>query len=146
MIEAIHDQHARFMISVWGKFYPDTENAKALAAINGLYTITLNEHTRDWLNYPYAFYDAFNPAARRMFGDQVNKALFTKGVDAWWMDATEPDLVQPSPPTLESLRHNINTTAMGTASRVLNAYSLANSQAVYDGQRRAAPDQRVFIL
>ncbi len=146
MIEAIHDQHARFMISVWGKFYPDTENAKALAAINGLYTITLNEHTRDWLNYPYAFYDAFNPAARRMFWDQVNKALFTKGVDAWWMDATEPDLVQPSPPTLESLRHNIGTTAIGTASRVMSAYPLMNSEAVYDGQRSVTPNQRVFIL
>ena len=28
----------------------------------------------------------------------------------------------------------------------MNAYSLANSQAVYEGQRSAAPDQRVFIL
>ena len=28
--EAIHDEHARFMISVWGKFYPTTENAKAM--------------------------------------------------------------------------------------------------------------------
>jgi alpha-D-xyloside xylohydrolase len=62
------------------------------------------------------------------------------------MDATEPDIVQPSPPTLESLRRGIGTTAIGTASRVMNAYSLANSAAVYDGQRRAAPNQRVFIL
>ena len=22
----------------------------------------------------------------------MNESLFTKGVDAWWMDATEPDL------------------------------------------------------
>jgi alpha-D-xyloside xylohydrolase len=146
MIKAIHDSHARFMISVWGKFYPQTENSKALAAINGLYLPTLTAGTRDWLQRNYAFYDVFNAPARTMFWDQVNKALFSKGVDAWWMDATEPDLVQPSPPTLESLRRNIDKTAIGTASRVLNAYSLANSQAVYDGQRRAAPDQRVFIL
>jgi alpha-D-xyloside xylohydrolase len=146
MIRAIHESHARFMISVWGKFYPQTENSKALAAINGLYLPTLTAGTRDWLQRTYAFYDVFNAPARRMFWDQVSKALFSKGVDAWWMDATEPDLVQPSPPTLESLRRNIDKTAIGTASRVLNAYSLANSQAVYDGQRRAAPDQRVFIL
>src|SRR5436190_4128331 len=146
MIKAIHDQHARFMISVWGKFYPATDNAKALAAIDGLYRPTLTAGTLDWLQRPYAFYDVFNAPARKMFWDQVNTALFRKGVDAWWMDATEPDLVQPSPPTLETLRQNIDRTAAGTASRVLNAYSLANSQAVYDGQRRAAPDQRVFIL
>jgi alpha-glucosidase (family GH31 glycosyl hydrolase) len=29
---------------------------------------------------------------------------------------------------------------------MLNAYSLVNSQAVYEGQRAAAPNQRVFIL
>ena len=146
MIRAIHDNHARFMISVWGKFYPQTENAKALAAINGLYLPTLTAGTRDWLQRNYAFYDVFNAPARAMFWAQVNKALFSKGVDAWWMDATEPDIVQPSPPTLESLRRTIDKTAIGTASRVMNAYSLANSQAIYDGQRRAAPDQRVFIL
>ena len=146
MIKAIHDNHARFMISVWGKFYPNTDHAKALAAIGGLYQATLKAGTRDWLNYPYAFYDVFNPAARKLFWAQVNTTLFSKGVDAWWMDATEPDLVQPSPPTLETLRRDIDRTALGSASRVMNAYPLLNSQAVYDGQRAVAPDQRVFIL
>ncbi len=146
MITAIHDRHARFMISVWGKFYPNTANAQALQAIGGLYQPTLRAGTRDWLQRNYTFYDAFSAPARRLFWDQVRAALFTKGVDAWWMDATEPDIVQPSPPTLEALRRDIERTAVGTASRVLNAYSLVNSQAVYDGQRRAAPNQRVFIL
>jgi alpha-D-xyloside xylohydrolase len=146
MIKAIHDSHARFMISVWGKFYPATGNATALAAINGLYRTPLEAGTRDWLNRTYTFYDAFNPAARRLFWDQVNTALFSKGVDAWWMDATEPDIVQPSPPTLDALRRDIDRTAIGTASRVMNAYALVNSKAVYDGQRSVAPNQRVFIL
>ena len=146
MIKAIHDQHARFMISVWGKFYPTTDNYKALNGINALYLPTIKEGTRDWLQRGYTFYDVFNAPARRMFWDQVNRALFTKGVDAWWMDATEPDIVQPSPPTLESLRQAVDRTAIGTASRVMNAYPLMNSEAVYDGQRSVAPDQRVFIL
>jgi alpha-D-xyloside xylohydrolase len=146
MIKAIHDSHARFMISVWGKFYPNTEHAKALAAIDGLYQTTLKDGTRDWLDRSYAFYDAFNPAARTLFWDQVDRSLFSKGVDAWWMDATEPDIVQPSPPTLEALRRDIGRTAIGIASRVMNAYPLVNSKAVYEGQRAAAPGQRVFIL
>jgi alpha-D-xyloside xylohydrolase len=146
MIRAIHDSHARFMISVWGKFYPQTAHAKALDAIHALYRPTLDAGTLDWLGQRYAFYDAFSAPGRRMFWDQVNTALFSKGVDAWWMDATEPDLVQPSPPTLESLRQGIDRTAIGTASRVMSAFPLANSAAVYDGQRRVAPNQRVFIL
>ncbi len=146
MIKTIHDEHAHFMISVWGKFYPTTDNAKALEAIGGLYQPTLTDGTRDWLGFNYTFYDAFSAPARRMFWEQVDKALFSKGVDAWWMDATEPDIVQPSPATLEALRHDIGTTAIGTASGVMNAYPLMNSEAVYDGQRSTAPNQRVFIL
>ena len=146
MIRTIHDRHARFMISVWGKFYPITENFKAMRAIDALYHTTIDDRTRDWLQHEYAFYDVFNAPARKLFWDQVNRALFSRGVDAWWMDATEPDLVQPSPPTLESLRRGVGRTAIGPASRVMNAYPLMNSRAVYDGQRSAAPDQRVFIL
>ena len=40
----------------------------------------------------------------------------------------------------------MNPTALGPGARVLNAFPLVNSEAVYDGQRAAAPDQRVFIL
>jgi alpha-D-xyloside xylohydrolase len=146
MIKTIHDQHARFMISVWGKFYPTTTNYKEMDALHALYPTTAKAKTKDWLNREYSFYDTFNPAARTLFWDQVNRALFRRGVDAWWMDATEPDLVQPSPPTLELTRTFIDRTAAGTASRVMSAYPLLNSKAVYDGQRRTTPDQRVFIL
>jgi alpha-D-xyloside xylohydrolase len=137
------------MISVWGKFYPTTANAQAMQAAGYLYQTPLTSGLRDWVGrggYPYTFYDVFNPGGRKMFWDQVNTALFSKGVDAWWMDATEPDIVQPSPPTLETLRNDMDTTFLGIASRVMNAYGLMNSKAVYDGQREAAPNQRVFIL
>jgi len=146
MIKAVHDHHARYMISVWGKYYPVTANYKAMDAIGALYPTTARDKTKDWLNREYSFYDTFNAPARTLFWDQVNRALFRRGVDAWWMDATEPDLVQPSPPTLESTKRFIDRTAVGTASRVMSAYPLMNSKAVYDGQRSTAPDQRVFIL
>jgi alpha-D-xyloside xylohydrolase len=40
----------------------------------------------------------------------------------------------------------VHPTALGIGARVLNAYPLVNSEGVYNGQRAAAPDQRVFIL
>ncbi len=145
-IKAIHDLHAHLMISVWGKFYPGNANFAAMQQAGFLYHPTLDENIRDWLRYNFTFYDAFNPSARKMFWDQLNTGLFSKHVDAWWMDATEPDVVQPSPPTLETQKHFIGETALGSASRVLNGYALENSRAVYEGQRSTAPDQRVFIL
>lgn len=144
-LKALHEKHAHVMISVWGKFYSGTANFDALQKAGFLYQQNLKENIHDWINFPYTFYDAFNPAARAMFWSQINTALFSKGIDAWWMDATEPDLT-PSPPTLEGQRTHMTPTAMGPASRVMNGYALMNSMGVYKGQRQAAPDQRVFIL
>ncbi len=144
-IKALHAEHAHLMISVWGKFNPNTENAKEMAAKGYLYLPNLEEHIKDWIDQPYTFYDAFNPGARKLFWSQIDAALFSKGIDAWWMDATEPDLM-PSPPTLDGQRTHMNPTFMGTGSRMLNGYALENSLGVYAGQREAAPNQRVFIL
>jgi alpha-D-xyloside xylohydrolase len=143
-IRSIHDKHARLMISVWGKFYTGTANFEAMHSRGFLYEPNLKEGLHDWVNYPYTFYDAFNPEARKLFWSQVDHALFRKNVDAWWMDATEPDLTPT--PTLEGQHTHMHRTALGTGARVLNAYPLLNSKGVYEGQREAAPNQRVFIL
>jgi alpha-D-xyloside xylohydrolase len=145
-VRAVHERNARLMISVWGKFYPGSENFEAMRSRGFLYETTLRSGFKDWVGpgYPYAFFDAFQPEARKLFWAQVERDLFRRGMDAWWMDATEPDLLPT--PDLDAQRAHMHPTAMGTGSRVLNAYPLLNSQGVYEGQRAAAPDQRVFIL
>jgi alpha-D-xyloside xylohydrolase len=146
-VRAIHDKHARLMISVWGKFYPGTNNFEAMRLHGFLYQRPLSDGLRDWVGkdgYPYTFYDAFHPEAGKLFWSQINHELFSKKMDAWWLDAPEPDLT-PNP-TLDGQRTTMNPTALGSGSRMLNGYSLANSKSVYEGQRQAAPDQRVFIL
>jgi alpha-D-xyloside xylohydrolase len=146
-IRKIHDKHARLMISVWGKFYPGTKNFEAMRSQGFLYGLNLTEGLRDWVGdggYPYTFYDAFNPEAGKLFWAQMEQNLLRKKVDAWWLDAPEPDLLPT--PTLDGQRTHMHPTALGSGSRMLNAYSLVNSKTVYEGQRSAAPDQRVFIL
>ena len=145
-LRAIHDQyHSHLMVSVWGKFYPGSANFDALHQAGYLYEGPLQQHMKDWLGYEYTFYDAFNPAAGKMFWSQINRDLFQLGVDGWWMDASEPDIEQPFP-TLEGQRALANPAAGHAGARELNGYALANSRAIYEGQRAAAPNQRVFIL
>jgi alpha-D-xyloside xylohydrolase len=144
-LKELHALHAHVMISVWGKFYTGTANFDAMQKAGFLYQPNLKEGLRDWIDFPYTFYDAFNPAARKLFWSQINTALFSKGIDAWWMDASEPDMT-PSPPTLEGQRTHMNPTAMGTASHMMNGYPLMNSMGIYEGQRQVATNQRVFIL
>jgi alpha-D-xyloside xylohydrolase len=145
LMRTLHDQeHAQLMISVWPKFYPGTANFDAMQAHGYLYQRNLQEDIHDWIGYPYTFYDAFNPGARKLFWAQIERELFRQNVDAWWLDASEPDLTRN--PTLANQRGYMNPTALGPGASVLNAYPLVQSEAVYNGQRAAAPDQRVFIL
>ena len=145
MIRTLHDQyHTHLMISVWPKFYSGTANFDEMLSRGFLYRRTLREDAHDWVHFPYAFYDAFNPAAGKLFWTQMERELFRKHVDGWWLDASEPDLT--SNPTLEGQRTYVHPTALGPGARVLNGYPLVNAGAVYNGQRAAAPDQRVFIL
>ena len=149
-IKSLHDQHAQLMISVWPKFYPDTANFTALNAKGFLYQPNLTDKLMDFVGYPFTYYDAFNPDARAMYWAQMKTALFDKGVDAWWLDASEPETVEgPHPSDLKrrnDYQTHMNPTALGNGWRMENAYPLVNSQAVYEGQRAASPDQRVFIL
>ena len=110
----IHEKyHAHLMISVWPKFYPATDNFKALRSHGYLYETDLGDDFKDWMGQPYTFYDAFNPGARKLFWSQIDRALFAKGADAWWLDASEPELLPVT--TLASQRSHLHPTALGTA-------------------------------
>lgn len=143
-IRELHAQHAHLMLSVWGKFYQGTDTFEELRKKGFIYQPNLDAKQKDWLGYVFTFYDAFNPEARKLYWSQIESRLFKKGVDAWWMDASEPDLLPLS--VLEVQKERMNPNALGSGARALNAYSLVHAQAVYEGQRGAAPDQRVFNL
>src|SRR5690606_7534207 len=106
----------------------------------------IKDKTRDWIGKGYVstFYDAFNPDARKAFWNLLNQKLFSIGVDAWWLDATEPDIWSNT--TIEKRKALMNPTALGPSTEFFNGYSLVNAKGIYEGQRNAKPDQRVFIL
>jgi alpha-D-xyloside xylohydrolase len=150
-IQQIHEQyHARLLLSLWPKFHTGTANFDELNAAGFIYQPNLQEGIEDFNGYAMTYYDAFDADARAMYWSQINQDLFSLGVDAWWMDGTEPEIVEgpySSPAEQRELYEtHMHPTALGSGARMLNAYSLVNSQAVYEGQRRAAPNQRVFIL
>ncbi|WP_410795933.1 TIM-barrel domain-containing protein [Parvularcula sp. LCG005] len=147
MVDAVHEMNARIMISVWPKFYPTTANAKALEEIGAIYQRQLMMDTRDWVGQGYrnSFYDPYSAEARELFWSQMKEALDSKGFDAWWMDAVEPDLHSNLSHRERALR--IGPTAMGPGAQYFNSFALVNAQAVYEGEREGSdPNERVFIL
>ena len=85
-------------------------------------------------------YDAYSPEARDIYWKYLNEGIFKLGMDAWWMDSTEPDHVDPTPEDLDT------KTSMGSFRKVRNAYPLMSVGGVYDHQRAVSSDKRVFIL
>jgi alpha-D-xyloside xylohydrolase len=145
MIAELHEKlHARIMISVWPKLYEGTENYKYMSERGWVFTGNINNRQKDWVGYISTFYDAFNPEAREYFWSKMNEKLFSKHIDAWWMDATEPDILSNT--SLPARKYLMSPLSIGPSARYFNAFSLVNSQAVYEGQREVSPDQRVFIL
>jgi alpha-D-xyloside xylohydrolase len=147
MVKQLHDElHCRIMISVWPKFYVGTENYNQFKEKGWLYMRNIEKQQRDWVGpgHVSTFYDPYSKEARELFWKQIENKLFSKGFDAWWLDATEPDIHSNLSETERILR--MGPTALGSASRYLNTYSLMNCKSLYEGQLKAAPDKRVFIL
>lgn len=145
MIKSVHDDYnAQIMISVWPKFYEGIENYKLFDEKGWLYKRNIEKQTKDWVGYVSTFYDAFNSDARKLFWYLMNEKLYSKGIDAWWMDATEPEIQSNVPNDEKALL--MDPTALGPGAKYMNAYSLMNSKCVYEGQRQVNPNQRVFIL
>ena len=147
MLDDVHAMHGRFMISVWPKFYTNTDHYKELKEAGYAYTHAEDTGLVDWLNHPQSFYDAYAEGGRKMFWRQMDETLYSKygkKIDAWWMDASEPNLRDCLP--WDYFKWLLTPTALGPSTEYFTAYSLVNADAIYNGQREVNPDTRVFLL
>ena len=146
MVDSIHDLNGRMMISVWPKFYVETEHYKEFDEKGWMYTKAYEDGVRDWIGkgYLYGFYDAYAPEARELFWNQMYEHYYPLGIDAWWMDASEPNIRDCT--NMEYRKALCGPTALGSSTEFFNAYALVNADAIYNGQRGVDPDKRVFLL
>lgn len=142
MIAQLHKENAHLMVVSWAKF-DVTNNGKSIAnlqkleAVHGVYEPAI----------PYVFppgrgkwYDPFNPEARKVYWDMLSTHLFSLGVDAWWLDASEAEL------SGRWGEFRDFHTALGPGALVFNAYPLEHTRTVYEGQRSNTDMKRVVIL
>jgi alpha-D-xyloside xylohydrolase len=138
LVKELHNENVHLMVSVWPFFrpgspvYDDMEKRGYFIA----QSITAGFHPKG-----SALYDAFNPDARKYYWSLMNDALFKIGVDAWWLDTTEAET--------EGRESNIlvtNKVAIGNGARYANEFPLLTTTAVYQGQRAASNQKRVYIL
>jgi alpha-D-xyloside xylohydrolase len=123
MLDQLHANDLHMMISIWSKFGEDTDVYKRMSA-------------QSFLIPGEPWTDFFNPAAQTAFWSELKKGIFADGMDAWWMDASEPEF--------DALHGK--ETFLGSGDSVRNAYPLYVTKAIYEGQRSTTDRKRVVIL
>jgi len=140
MIGRLHDEyHVHLMNSIWPAVGVNTDLYAELKS-GGLVFDKLH-----WSGGK--LYDAYSEEARNIYWKHLNKGLFSIGVDAFWMDATEPELTSSGDPFVtEAEIKACGRNALGTFSRYLNPYSLMTTAGVYENWRKTTSGKRPFIL
>ncbi|HWZ84395.1 MAG TPA: glycoside hydrolase family 31 protein [Terriglobales bacterium] len=142
MVDELHRDNFHLMISIWPFFEPGPGASNYDYMDKQGWFIEKFKYAKP----PYhtdamAVYDATRSEARKFYWDQIDKSLFKIGLDAWWMDTTEPET--------EGQEENIqlgHKLAAGSGDRYVNLYPMLTTGAVYDGQRIESDQKRVFIL
>ncbi|MBK9989681.1 MAG: DUF5110 domain-containing protein [Verrucomicrobia bacterium] len=123
MMRTLHEQHTRLMLSVWSKIDPASELGREFVSRNYFIPGT------QWVDF-------FNPAASAFYWENFRTRLLPLGIDAWWLDATEPE-------NDDLVGRRIHA---GAGERMRNIYPLFVSRTVFEGLRKDAPDRRAMIL
>ncbi len=136
MMTELHRQDLHMVISVWAKFGSETQVDHDF--VNAHLVLTNNESTGEpgEAKEKENWADLFDPKAQKLYWSEIDRNLFTLGLDGWWLDASEPEG--------DPLKND--DTYLGPGKFVRNAYPLFETSAVYDGQRAAAENKRVVIL
>ena len=148
MVKLSHEKNAHLMISIWASFGPMTKafkqlNDKGLLFDFGTWPQSGISHV--WppmMDYPSGVkvYDAFSAEARQIYWQNL-KTLHNYGIDAWWMDSTDPDCFYPSETDYD---HKAGDD--GTWRSLRNAFPLETVRGVYEAQRKEDSQKRVFIM
>lgn len=137
-IDRLHDKNVRMMITLWSSFGPATKAYREMAPKGMLMDAETwpQSGLTDWpprMDYPSGVkpYDVYNKEAREIYWKNLTR-LYDLGVDAWWMDSTEPDHFNWKEADFEW------STAMGSWRKVRNAFPLMAVEGVYDNHRAHA--------
>ncbi len=143
LIHELHDKyHLKFMISIWPCVGPESAVYKELDE-HGL----LFKGNSFFLAKQARIYDAFSNKGRDIYFKYVRDSLLDKGVDALWMDGTEPEFDDSQNPIVsERGIKKGGISEIGSLARYLNAYSLMTTKGAYEKQRELNNGKRVFTL
>ncbi len=156
MIDRVHQQGKHLNISIWASFGPMTKPYRDLSEKGLLFDFQTwpQSGLTFWpprMDYPSGVrvYDPFSKEARDIYWRHLSR-LHQTGIDAWWMDSTDPDHLDFQESDLDQVRPMTDPVSgkEGQASwrSMRNLFPLATVEGVYNHQRAVDKNKRVFIL
>lgn len=154
MIDEVHKQNAHMSISIWQSFGPETLPFKELKKKDMLFSFETwpQSGLSFWpprMDYPSGVrvFNPYSEEARDIYWKYLSN-LHKMGIDAWWMDSTDPDHHSYKDSDLDELClfGKTGTTKKVSYRSVRNAFPLMGVGGVYDHQRAVDSTKRVFIL
>ena len=92
MINGMHNDGAHLLISIWANFGRDTKQFKYFKEHNQLMKRGNEIMSSTWPNNEgVGIYNPYQQSARDYYWKCLYEGLVSKGVDAYWVDSSEPD-------------------------------------------------------
>lgn len=127
MIDGVHDAGGHLLISFWANFGPDTKQYAHFKATNQLMKMGSQVMTTTYPpNSGVAIYSPYQQSARDYYWQCLYEGLVSKGVDAYWVDSSEPDHYQGGE-DWERTNDFVVLEKGGEDNATLNAHSLESS-------------------
>lgn len=137
MVDELHKQNVRFMISIWPSMDEKCANYKEMKE-------------KDCLLPGINICNVFEKKGRELYWEQTRQGLAKHGIDAWWCDSSEP--VTPEWNHVEKQTpENMFSEFVKAASDIMpiekaNAYGFYHSKGLYEGSIRDYPERPVVNL
>ncbi len=150
MIDGVHDDGGHLLISIWANFGRDTRQFAHLKEKNQLMKQGDKIMSETWPNNEgVGIYDPYEKSARDYYWGCLNFGLVDKGVDAYWVDSSEPDhyqggedweqtndfIVLHKDATDDASLNPRSIETEHTWRSVRNIFPLMHASGVYDGHR-----------
>lgn len=165
MINGIHSGGGHLLISIWANFGRDTKQFAHYKANNQLMKMGNEIMSSTWPNNEgVGIYNPYQKSSRDYYWDCLYNGLVNKGVDAYWVDSSEPDHYQGGEDweiTNDFVVLNKGEEDSGTFNpqslesnhtwrSVRNVFPLMHASGVYEGHRAQKTDftesKRVMIM
>eukprot|EP01084_Bolivina_argentea_P289596 497323_1 len=125
MVNELHAMNFYFMVSVWPKYGTNTSFYKQMQTDNELIANTTQV-------------DIYQQKAAQQFYEYANQGMFTIGVDALWLDATEPE-------NYPQINNSLDIDIL-SGNAIFNTYSLYVTKSIHNGLSNDYPNKRIFTL